>query len=161
MSSRRGFFLFAQKVLPSLLKSVDKSPHPPSLLVTGATAAVKGSSNFATFSAGKFALRALGQSLAREFGPQGVHVAHVIVDGVIDTPWAKEYTVNGGVEGGKLEPEAVSLYLSCSRVVLFQSEGVAADSMANLTYVDCGDLLAPAYAAQVGVYAGDRSTAFC
>lgn len=69
---------------------------------------MKGSSNFSTLAAGKFASRAIGQSLAREFGPQGVHVAHVIVDGVIDVPKTKEYTVNGGVEGGKLDPEAVS-----------------------------------------------------
>ncbi|SPN99263.1 uncharacterized protein DNG_02300 [Cephalotrichum gorgonifer] len=103
----RGLFVFAQKVLPSLLESVDKSTYPPTLLLTGATASVKGSSNFGTFAAGKFALRALGQSLAREFGPRGVHVAHIIVDGVIDIPRTREWVVNGGVEGGKLEPEAI------------------------------------------------------
>lgn len=105
---RRGLFFFSQKVIPSLLESVKQSPHPPSLILTGATASMKGSSNFSTLAAGKFASRAIGQSLAREFGPQGVHVAHVIVDGVIDVPKTKEYTVNGGVEGGKLDPEAVS-----------------------------------------------------
>jgi hypothetical protein len=54
-----------------------------------------------------FARRALGQSLAREFGPQGVHVAHAIIDGVIDVPETQGYTVNGGVEDGKLNPEGV------------------------------------------------------
>lgn len=108
---RRGLFLFAQKVLPSLLDSVATSPHPPSLLITGATASVKGSAHFHTFAAGKFALRALGQSLAREFGPRGVHVAHVIVDGVVDIPRTREWTVNGGVEDGKLAPEAVSFWI--------------------------------------------------
>ena len=76
--------------------------------MTGATASVRGSANFATFATGKFALRALGQSLAREFGPKGVHVAHIIVDGVIDIPRTKEWKVNDGVEGGKISPEAVS-----------------------------------------------------
>lgn len=85
------------------------SHHPPSLLITGATASLKGSSHFHTFAAGKFALRGLGQSLAREFGPRGVHVAHVIVDGVVDIPRTRGWTVNDGVEDGKLAPEAVSL----------------------------------------------------
>ncbi|CAI4214189.1 unnamed protein product [Parascedosporium putredinis] len=67
-SGPRGLFLFAQKLLPSLLESVPTSPTP-SLLITGATASVKGSANFAVFAAGSFASRALGQSLAREFGP--------------------------------------------------------------------------------------------
>lgn len=85
---------------------------------------MKGSSNFGTFAAGKFALRALGQSLAREFGPQGVHVAHVIVDGVIDIPRTQAFTVNDGVEGGKLDPKAVSsesrierLWGSCETII--------------------------------------------
>lgn len=92
------------------------------MLVTGATASLKASSNFATFAAGKFALRALSQSLAREFGPRGVHVAHVIIDGVIDVPRSKGWTVNDGVEGGKLDPDAVSLFPSCPSLVLFQSK---------------------------------------
>lgn len=62
-----------------------------------------------SFASGKFALRATGQSLAREFGPKGVHVAHSIVDGVIDIPRTKEWPVNGGVEDGKIDPDAVSV----------------------------------------------------
>ena len=65
-----------------------------------------------------FARRALSQSLARELGPQGVHVAHAVVDGVIDIPRTRAYgAVNGGVEDGKLSAEAVcflSLSLSLS-----------------------------------------------
>lgn len=79
------------------------------MIITGATASVRGSARFASFAAGKFAVRALGQSLAREFGPQGVHVAHVIVDGVIEIPRTRGYTVNDGKEDGKISPEAVSL----------------------------------------------------
>ncbi|KAK0747543.1 hypothetical protein B0T21DRAFT_379569 [Apiosordaria backusii] len=73
-----------------------------------ATASVRGSPRFATFAAGKFAARALTQSLAREFGPQGVHVAHVIVDGVIDIPGTKQWEANGGVEDGKLSADAIA-----------------------------------------------------
>ena len=54
-----------------------------SILFTGATASLRGSANFANFAVGKFGLRALAQSMARELGPKGVHVAHVIIDGQI------------------------------------------------------------------------------
>ncbi|KAK4180340.1 hypothetical protein QBC36DRAFT_320378 [Triangularia setosa] len=108
-SNARGLFNFAQQTLPLLLSSVSASPpHPPSLIVTGATASVRGSPRFATFAAGKFAARALTQSLAREFGPQGVHVAHVIVDGVIDIPRTKQWEANGGVEDGKINSDAIA-----------------------------------------------------
>lgn len=104
--NRIGAFNFAQSTLPLLQKSTGLQ-HPPTLIFTGATASVKGSANFAAFATGKFALRALAQSLAREFGPKGVHVSHVIIDGVIDIPrtkdWANEH------EDGKLDPGAVRL----------------------------------------------------
>ena len=54
------------------------------LLFTGATASVRGREGFAAFAAAKHGLRAIAQSLARELGPQGIHVAHVVVDGAID-----------------------------------------------------------------------------
>jgi NAD(P)-dependent dehydrogenase (short-subunit alcohol dehydrogenase family) len=108
LSYRKGFFNFAQATLPLLLESVDSSPHPPSLIITGATASLRGSAVMSSFASGKFALRATGQSLAREFGPKGVHVAHVIVDGVIDIPRTKEWLVNGGVPEGKISSDAVS-----------------------------------------------------
>jgi len=107
MICSKGFFLFAQAVLPGLLESVPSSPHPPSLIITGATASLRGSANMSSFASGKFALRATGQSLAREFGPKGVHVAHAIIDGVIDIPRTKDWPVNGGVEDGKISSEAV------------------------------------------------------
>jgi NAD(P)-dependent dehydrogenase (short-subunit alcohol dehydrogenase family) len=56
---------------------------PGTILFTGATAALRGSANFAAFAIGKFGLRALAQSMARELGPKGIHVAHVIIDGGI------------------------------------------------------------------------------
>ena len=54
------------------------------ILFTGATASVRGREGFAAFAAAKHALRAVAQSMARELGPQGIHVAHVVVDGAID-----------------------------------------------------------------------------
>lgn len=55
------------------------------IIFTGATASLRGSANFAGFSGGKMALRGLAQSMARELGPMGIHVAHTIIDGAIDT----------------------------------------------------------------------------
>lgn len=60
-----------------------------SILFTGATASVRGAAGFSAFAGGKAALRALAQSLARELGPQGLHVAHVIIDGLIDTAFTR------------------------------------------------------------------------
>jgi NAD(P)-dependent dehydrogenase (short-subunit alcohol dehydrogenase family) len=54
------------------------------ILITGATASVRGREMFSAFSGAKHATRALAQSAARELGPKGIHVAHVIVDGAID-----------------------------------------------------------------------------
>jgi len=59
------------------------------MLFTGATASVRGGRGFAAFAGGKHAVRALAQSLARELGPQNIHVAHVVIDGAIDTEWIK------------------------------------------------------------------------
>jgi NAD(P)-dependent dehydrogenase (short-subunit alcohol dehydrogenase family) len=56
-----------------------------SVLFTGATASVRGGSGFAAFAGGKHALRALAQSMARELGPKGLHVAHVVIDGPIES----------------------------------------------------------------------------
>jgi NAD(P)-dependent dehydrogenase (short-subunit alcohol dehydrogenase family) len=53
------------------------------ILLTGATASVKGFAHSAAFAMGKFALRGLAQSAAREFGPRGIHVAHFIIDGAV------------------------------------------------------------------------------
>ena len=60
------------------------------IIFTGATASVMGRTGFAAFAGAKFAKRALAQSMARELGPQGVHVAHVIIDGPIDTAFVRD-----------------------------------------------------------------------
>ena len=60
------------------------------ILFTGATAALRGSANFAAFAGAKHALRALAESMARELGPLNIHVAHVVVDGAIDTAFIRD-----------------------------------------------------------------------
>lgn len=60
------------------------------IIFTGATASVRGAAGFSAFAGGKHALRALAQSMARELGPQGIHVGHVVIDGAIDTEWTRE-----------------------------------------------------------------------
>lgn len=61
-----------------------------SIIFTGATASLRGGAGFAAFSGAKMALRALAQSMARELGPQGIHVAHSIIDGAIDTAFIRD-----------------------------------------------------------------------
>lgn len=80
-----GGFLCAREVLPHMLDAGSGT-----LLFTGATAALRGGAGFAGLAVGKFGLRALTQSLAREFGSRGIHVAHAVIDGQIATPAARE-----------------------------------------------------------------------
>lgn len=60
------------------------------ILFSGATASVRGSAGFAAFASAKHGLRALAHSMARELGPQNIHVAHVIIDGAVDTLWIRQ-----------------------------------------------------------------------
>jgi len=76
------------------------------IILTGATAALRGASNFAAFAAAKFALRGLAQSLAREFGPKGVHVAHVVLDGLIDEPQTDRRF--GSSPAGRMDPRSIA-----------------------------------------------------
>lgn len=107
-SNAVGFFNLAQATLPSLLAAVPSSLYPPTILVTGATAALRGVTQNAPFASGKCSLRVTAQSLAKEFGPQGVHISHLIVDGGIDTPWGKDRVSNEGKEDGKIKPAAIA-----------------------------------------------------
>ena len=81
------------------------------IFFTGATASLRGGKGFAAFAGAKHALRALAQSLARELGPEGIHVAHVVIDGAIDTPFIREsfperYKLKD--QAGILDPEAIA-----------------------------------------------------
>jgi NAD(P)-dependent dehydrogenase (short-subunit alcohol dehydrogenase family) len=60
------------------------------ILFTGATASMRGGPGFAAFAGAKHALRALAQSMARELAPQGIHVAHLVIDAAIDTPFIRD-----------------------------------------------------------------------
>src|SRR5579871_3218082 len=85
-----GGFLVAQAALARMV-----ARGSGSLFFTGASASVKGYAESAPFAMGKFALRGLAQSLAREMGPKGIHVAHFVIDGGIRKP-------------GGLDPEAIA-----------------------------------------------------
>lgn len=81
------------------------------ILYTGATASLRGKANYAALASGKTALRTLAQSMARELGPSGIHVAHVIIDGGIDTPLAREHYGDAMQEGPPnrfLKPEDIA-----------------------------------------------------
>ena len=69
----------------------DANQYPPTLIFTGATASVKANAQLGAFAAAKWGLRALSQSLAKEYSPEGVHVAHAIIDGVIDIPKSQDF----------------------------------------------------------------------
>lgn len=97
-----GAFVSVQQVLPAMVER-----GRGTILFTGATAALKGSARFAGLVVGKFGLRALAQSLAREFGPQGIHVAHIIIDGMIDTPRVRGMAPNRE-KHTLLSPEAIA-----------------------------------------------------
>src|SRR5688572_23160634 len=61
-----------------------------SIFFTGATASLRGGVGYAAFASAKFGLRALAQSMARELGPDGIHVAHLVIDAGVDTAWVRE-----------------------------------------------------------------------
>lgn len=74
-----GGFLFSREALKRMA-----ARGAGTLLFTGASASMRGKPNFAAFTAAKAGLRALAQSVAREFGPRGIHVGHVVIDGAVD-----------------------------------------------------------------------------
>ena len=97
-----GAFYGAQQVLPAMVER-----ERGTIILTGATAALRGSARFAALATGKFGLRALAQSMAREFGPQGIHVAHVVIDGQINTLRLRE-TQPDREESTTLSPESIA-----------------------------------------------------
>ena len=84
-----GGFLNGREVAKRMVAR-DGDGHKGTIIFTGATASLRGSANFAAFAGAKHALRALAQSMARELGPRGIHVAHTIIDGAIDTEFIRE-----------------------------------------------------------------------
>jgi NAD(P)-dependent dehydrogenase (short-subunit alcohol dehydrogenase family) len=94
-----GAFLAGQQAARRMLKAGGGT-----ILFTGASAGVKGYANSAPFAMGKFALRGLAQSMARELHPKCVHVAHVVVDGAIRSP----RRLDPGGRDATLDPDAIA-----------------------------------------------------
>ena len=80
-----GGFLVGREAARVMLGNSMERRHRGTLIFTGATGALRGGANFLNMAVGKFGLRALAQSMAREFQPQGIHVAHVVIDGQIES----------------------------------------------------------------------------
>ena len=97
-----GAFYAAREVLPAMIEA-----GRGTILLTGASAALRGKARFSALAVGKFGLRALAQSTAREFGPQGIHVSHIIVDGQINAPRIQEMTPDRE-EHTLLSPDAIA-----------------------------------------------------
>ena len=101
----KGAFLISQQAIPRLLN------EGGSIIFTGATASIRSRPPFTAFAAAKSAERSLAQGLAKEFGPQGIHVAHVIIDGIIDGDKVNlrfpEFANSKG-EDGKLNIESIA-----------------------------------------------------
>lgn len=91
-----GPTLVSQAAIPTMLKQ--QGSHKGSIIFTGASAAMRGKPLFAGFASAKASQRALAQSMAREFGPQGIHVAHIVIDGVVEGDIVR--SIGGGL--GKL-----------------------------------------------------------
>jgi len=78
------------------------------ILFTGATASLRGGKGFAAFSAAKFGLRAVAQSMARELGPKGVHVVHLIIDAGVDSAAIHERLKASGVDLATIKPDSLT-----------------------------------------------------
>jgi NAD(P)-dependent dehydrogenase (short-subunit alcohol dehydrogenase family) len=78
------------------------------ILFTGATASLRGGEGFAAFSAAKFGLRAVAQSMARELGPKGVHVVHLIIDAGVDSAAIHERLKLSGVDLATIKPDSLT-----------------------------------------------------
>ena len=103
-----GAVIAAQAVIPHMA-----ARKQGTIILTGATAGLRGAANFSAFASAKFALRGLAQSLAREYGPKGVHVAHVVLDGLIDEPQTDQRF--GSSPAGRMMANAIArTYLDLS-----------------------------------------------
>jgi NAD(P)-dependent dehydrogenase (short-subunit alcohol dehydrogenase family) len=108
-----GAFLCAREAVPDMLGLATGRVRPTggrgvgAIIFTGATSSVRGRGGAVAFSSAKFAVRGLAQSLAVELWPKGIHVAHVVIDGVIDTPKVRR-TYKSSDKEPLLKPEAIA-----------------------------------------------------
>ncbi|MDA2909809.1 SDR family NAD(P)-dependent oxidoreductase [Nitrospiraceae bacterium AH_259_D15_M11_P09] len=97
-----GGFLCAREAVPDMLNK-----GRGTILFTGATSSVRGRGGALAFSSAKFAVRGMAESLARELWPKGIHVAHVVIDGVIDTPDVRQ-NYRPDADEPLLNPDAIA-----------------------------------------------------
>lgn len=102
-----GGFLVGREAVRAMLSRAAQDRHRGTLLFTGATASLRGGALFHNLAVGKFGLRALAQSMAREFQPQGIHVAHVVIDGQIESDRPGRSVAERGVDA-VLDPNAIA-----------------------------------------------------
>jgi len=102
-----GGFLVGREAVRSMLAHGDNGRHRGTIIFTGATAALRGGAGFQNMAIAKFGLRALAQSMAREFQPQGIHVAHVVIDGQIESDRPGRSMAERGVDA-VLSPDAIA-----------------------------------------------------
>jgi NAD(P)-dependent dehydrogenase (short-subunit alcohol dehydrogenase family) len=110
LASAYGGFLVAQAAAMRMLPR-----KAGAIFFTGASASVKGYPNSSPFAMGKFALRGLAQSLARELGPKGIHVAHFVIDGAIRQGDDDPRIADRGADGVLLPDEIAKTYLQVCR----------------------------------------------
>lgn len=106
-------FLVGQAAVRQML--TQQGPHRGTLIFTGASGSLRGKAKFSAFAAAKAGLRAMAQSIAREFGPQGIHVGHIVIDGVIDGQFVRDAGGNlaklwlkSKGENGALKPDEIA-----------------------------------------------------
>jgi NAD(P)-dependent dehydrogenase (short-subunit alcohol dehydrogenase family) len=102
-----GGFLVGREAVRAMLAAPGDLRHRGTIIFTGATASLRGGARFHNLAVPKFALRALAQSMAREFQPQGIHVAHVIIDGQIESDRPGRSAAERGIDA-VLSPDAIA-----------------------------------------------------
>lgn len=102
-----GGFLVGREAARAMLAAKGAGRHNGTIIFTGATAALRGGANFLNLAMAKFGLRALAQSMARELQPQGLHVAHVIIDGQIESGRPGRSVAERGADA-VLSPDAIA-----------------------------------------------------
>ncbi len=102
-----GGFLVGREAVRAMLGVKTSGTHRGTMIFTGATASLRGGAMFHNLAVGKFGLRALAQSMAREFQQQGVHVAHIVIDGQIESDRPGRSVAERG-EDAVLDPDAIA-----------------------------------------------------
>ena len=109
-----GGMLVGQAAVRQMLDQPEEGGQRGTIIYTGASASMRGKPMFAAFASAKAAARAMAQSMAREFGPKGVHVGHIVIDGLVDGAIVRSFGGLGKLllrnkgENGALHPDEVA-----------------------------------------------------